>query len=136
MSKSTRHLHILELEGSAAGGYAGQLFVHRGAKVIKLVSSKSPLNREAASQKDTRQRNLQAPGYLDRGKERRTLHEEPHESQKELVECLDWADVLLESSAPEPLTPLSHASDFPNLIRVQISPFGSTGPYADKIWKI
>ncbi len=131
MSKSTRHLHILELEGSAAGGYAGQLFVHRGAKVIKLVSSKSPLNREAASQKDTRQRNLQATGYLDRGKERRTLHEEPHESQKELVECLDWADVLLESSAPEPLTPLSHASDFPNLIRVQISPFGSTGPYAD-----
>ena len=47
-----------------------------------------------------------------------------------LRELLQSADVLIESSAPNPLTPLELGPLPPQLVRVLISPFGLSGPYA------
>ena len=44
--------------------------------------------------------------------------------------ALGRCDVVIESEAPGPLSPISDAIELRALIRVRISPFGSSGPYA------
>lgn len=52
------------------------------------------------------------------------------DERAELERRLGRCDVVIESEAPGPLVPLSDATALPALIRVRISPFGSSGPYA------
>lgn len=96
-------LTVVELGGSVAGAYCGKTFADQGATVL-LVGQSFITSHQAA--------------YLDR-----------HKSSTDLS-AIDWStvDVIIESSAPDPLTPT--AIDAPQAVRVQISPFGNTGPYA------
>jgi len=116
LSEITRDQHVLELVGSAAGRYAGKLFHDSGARVVQLRperSSQSP-----------------ALDYLDAGKQSEDLASEPARKSAQLEKWLSWADVVIESSAPGPLARQVPISGFPRLIRLEISPFGPSGPYA------
>ncbi|MFP6641726.1 MAG: CoA transferase [Myxococcota bacterium] len=128
MPKPIRDLHILEVEGSAAGGYAAKLFADRGAHVMKL-----PMAADRPGQRTTNgttTKNGSISRYLDVGKDIQPTGHTHQDDSGTLREWLAWADVLLESSAPDPLVPLERSSDFPHLVRVRVSPFGSSGPYA------
>ena len=48
-----------------------------------------------------------------------------------LGRLLDRADVVIESSSPDPLAPVTLANNREQLVRLYISPFGLTGPYHD-----
>ena len=127
MPKPIRELHVLEIEGSAAGSYAGKLFADRGAHVVKLVGEASPLNRSRKPDKETPGGSISR--YLDMGKDIQLGGSDVLGDSASVRKQLAWADVLLESSAPDPLLPFEQGSEFSQLVRVQISPFGSSGPY-------
>lgn len=97
-------LTVVELAGSVAGAYCTKMFIDQGATVL-LVGTSSITTHQAA--------------YLHRSKQVRVIEE------------IDWSavDVIVESSAPDPLVPIE--IDAPQAVRVQISPFGSSGPYAE-----
>lgn len=92
-------LVIVELGGSVAGAYCGKLFADAGADVTVIGPDTMGPHQRA---------------YLQRG--------------KRVADTFDFtrADVIIESSAPEPLVPQDF--DAPQAVHVQISPFGCTGP--------
>ncbi|MGF1598560.1 MAG: CoA transferase [Acidimicrobiales bacterium] len=97
-------LEVVEVAGSIAGAYCGKLFADHGATVT-LVGPSALSEAEA--------------GYLHQGKA----------TAPDLDPALlARADVVIESTADRPLEPLTGLSD--TVVRVQVSPFGSTGPYA------
>lgn len=125
MTKPLRDVQVLEIAGSAAGSYAAKLFSQRGAQVIKLLGADKPTPPSANEGIDASSTSL----YLDHGKEIRVAHSPERSDSADLLHWLEWADVVIESSAPDPLQPQKDAENFPQLVRVRISPFGSTGPY-------
>lgn len=99
--KRFEDLVIVEIGGSLAGAYCGKLFADAGATVVVV------------------------------GQDSLTAHERSYlHSAKECSASFDasQADVIIESSAPAPLEPVE--IDAPQAVRVQISPYGSTGPRA------
>ncbi len=99
--KRFSELRVIEIGGSIAGAYCGKLFADRGAQVTVI-------GHDAL---DEYQR-----VYL--------------QSNKANADSFDAtrADVIIESSAGRPLHPA--AFDCPEAIRVQLSHFGTDGPYA------
>lgn len=100
-----RDLIIVELAGSAAGGYCGKLFDDHGAQVTLVGDGDVD----------------QADDVYLHGARRRVERVDP--------DLLARADVIIESSAVEPLLPAPAGDDRP-AVRVRLSPFGTTGPYA------
>ena len=126
--KTFDQLHILEITGSAAGAFAAKLFADYGAQVTKL----EPPEGDPARAKQVAGTGVSPVfAYLNTGKRSRAIDLESEAGRGELDRWLGWADVVIESSAPDPLEPRSGAPDRPELIAVRISPFGSSGPYAD-----
>ncbi|MCP3988705.1 MAG: hypothetical protein GY724_06515, partial [Actinomycetia bacterium] len=105
--KRFHQLVIVEVSGSMAGAYCGKLFADHGADVTLVGPSE-------LGEAET--------GYLHQGKV--TVGSLP-------AGLLASADIVIESSSGGPLEPLAGVGD--SVVRVQISPFGSTGPYAR--WK-
>lgn len=119
MSKPIDRLSVIEVAGSPAGGYAGRLFAGWGAQVIRVVAEDADVVGRAPLDRD--------PGlqlYLDHAKESVVTGPDG------LAELISTADVVIESSAPEPLR--AQTSGRPGLVRVEISPFGSKGPDAHR----
>ncbi|MFP8873358.1 MAG: CoA transferase, partial [Myxococcota bacterium] len=128
MPKPFRDLRVLEIEGSAAGAYAARLFLDRGARVVKLRPDADRSGHAPGEGIGTEVPSISQ--YLDTGKEIQPSGRPDQSDSSQLQEWLAWADVSVESSAPDPLAPLEASSNFPQLIRVRVSPFGSSGPYA------
>lgn len=104
--KPLEGLIVVEVAGSVAGAYCAKLFADGGAHVTVVGDSEL-----SASQR----------GYYDDAKTAGALGDID----------MGAVDVLIESSAPDPLAPL--VVDVPatsQLTRVQISPFGMTGERA------
>jgi benzylsuccinate CoA-transferase BbsE subunit len=104
---------------TALGEYAGRLLADLGADVIRIdeAGSASPERR----------------AFMNAGKQIRAV--KPR--SPELEELLDKAQLLLTSEGPAALRAKDmHPSDVtrrhPLLVHVAISPFGLTGPYADR----
>ncbi len=109
-------LRVVEIAGSVAGGYATKLLADQGAVVTKVVggAEPSPVPSPAMAH------------YLDRAKSIVEVSE-----ARSLASLIEGADIVIQSSAPQPLTPL--ANDLPadeRRVLVSISPFGGTGPTA------
>jgi crotonobetainyl-CoA:carnitine CoA-transferase CaiB-like acyl-CoA transferase len=102
-------LRVVEVAGSVAGAYAGKLFAESGAHVTRL---------EGGGDEQVDALRL----HLDADKEVAPLEPERLEAR------LAAADVVIESSAPDPLRPI--AGEPGQRVLVQISPFGASGPYA------
>lgn len=121
-------LRVLEVAGSIAGAYAAKLFADFGALVVKIEPPGGDPLRQAG------------PAVNGSG----SLFALTNTSKRSLV--LDMAgnpadaarfgalalgaDVVIESSSAEPLSPLSAELDLPRAVRVYLTPFGLDGPYS------
>ena len=98
-------VRVLEVAGSVAGSYAGRLLALLGATVTRAGPPSADPVRSA---------------YLDEGKS--------NVPTDELEDLAARADLVIESSAPDPLT--ARFEPGPAQIAVRLSPFGSGGPYS------
>lgn len=99
-------LTVVEFAGSVAGAYCAKLFADQGARVLVVgAGDLTPHQRRymRAATTTCDEVTIAAAGF-------------------------DGVDVIIESSAPWPLSPRTIAA--PNAVRVQISPFGMAGPRA------
>jgi len=103
---SIADLRVLEVAGSVAGAYAGRLLALVGASVTRLGPPLADPIRSA---------------YLDQGKASAT--------ESDLADLAATADVVIESSAPDPLDPRCQPG--PAQIALRLSPFGPDGPYSE-----
>jgi crotonobetainyl-CoA:carnitine CoA-transferase CaiB-like acyl-CoA transferase len=115
MPTAIDQLRVVEVRGSAAGGYAGRLFAGWGAHVtLAAPDGNSP------ARPDDEALDL----YLDHAK---------HHSEVDRVELdrlVGDADVVIESSSPSPLDPIVPGR--PGLVRIHISSMGRDGPLAER----
>lgn len=112
-------LSVVEVAGSVAGGWTAKLFAGLGARVVKVVpSAGDPLVAVGTPWRS----GSTVTAYLDAGKE--------VVGQGEAAALVATADVVIESSAPEPLRPWRDDGIPTSAVRVLLSPFGLEGPYA------
>ena len=120
-------LEVLETAGSRAGAFAGRLFADYGARVTKLAAAEGrPARAEGAAGTPPRA----DAAHLDGGKRAHPIDLSNPSGREDFEELLGEADVLIESSAPEPLVPLGERFRVSGLVELRISPFPATGPYA------
>jgi len=128
-------LRVLDLSRGLGGAYATKLLVDQGADVLKVEERErpDPLRRETACgvvPPDGEDSALFR--FLNAGKRSMALAD-----ADALWELAGEADVVVESFEPgDPVGPLGDPEDlrrrFPRVSTVAISPWGRTGPYADR----
>ena len=125
--KPFHELKIVEIAGSQAGAFAAKFFADYGARVVKV----EPPGGDPLRANGERWGNLGSEfAYLNTSKRSVALDLEGETGRREMEPLLDVADVVIESSAPDPLEPITAGLGSDQLIRTEISPFGSSGPYA------
>jgi crotonobetainyl-CoA:carnitine CoA-transferase CaiB-like acyl-CoA transferase len=123
-------LRVIELAQGLAGPYCGKLFSDLGADVIKV----EPPEGDRARRLGPFPNDEPHPDkgglflHLNTGKKSVTLDTTVTSGQVVLKKLLERADVLIESDGPA--LALDGLEAFPKLVRVSITPFGCTGPYA------
>ncbi len=125
-AKRFEDLLVIELAGSVAGGYAGKLFAGFGATVLLVEPPGGDPNRsvgEALGDSST------LFAWLHTGKGGVCLDLQTASGRNLLRRLLERADVLIESSSPQPLHPATSDVSHDRLVKLYISPFGLTGPY-------
>ena len=137
-----RECRVLEIGDSPAGAYAGKLFAQLGAEVVKIEAPavEAPRRRErgggveGGAVESGAVESVARAAYLDAGKRSLALDLAAADGRRELGRLAAGADVLIESASPGSLAPMSRSidtsADAPRLVRVWISPFGRSGPYA------
>jgi crotonobetainyl-CoA:carnitine CoA-transferase CaiB-like acyl-CoA transferase len=115
MPKPIDQLVVVEVKGSAAGGYAGRLFAGWGAHVTVATLKGGSPDSPADDALDL---------YLDHAKHHLEV------DRAELNKLIDGADVVIESSSPKPLD--SVVRERLGLVRVEISPMGRNGPLSGR----
>jgi crotonobetainyl-CoA:carnitine CoA-transferase CaiB-like acyl-CoA transferase len=125
--KPFNQLLVVELAGSVAGSHAGKMFADLGARVVKIEPSAGDPRRAEGEPLDGMGTVFAA---LNTGKESVALDVHTATGATSLHQLLARADLVIESSAPEPLHPVTADTNHPHLVRLFISPFGLSGPYA------
>jgi crotonobetainyl-CoA:carnitine CoA-transferase CaiB-like acyl-CoA transferase len=124
-------LRVIELAQGIAGPYCGKLFAELGAEVIKIEPPAGDRSRRLGPfPKD--EPHAEKSGlylHLNTGKKSVTLDASVASGRAILKKLLAKADVLIEDEASRLDDVL--AAELPNVVRVSITPFGSTGPYKD-----
>ncbi len=132
MTKPFADLRVVELAGSHAGAFAAKMFADYGAQVVKIVPpGGDPLLRHGetlASHAFGERLVGSIWAFCNTSKQ---VWEIDQESQA-VRDLIAAADIVIESSAPDPLIPRTSAADSPRLIRVLISPFGLSGPWSER----
>jgi crotonobetainyl-CoA:carnitine CoA-transferase CaiB-like acyl-CoA transferase len=133
-------LRVVELGGDLSGEMAGMQLVNMGAEVIKVEPPGGTLSRHIGPYVDDApdpERSL-SYWYYNSGKRSVLLDVTRTEHRRALERLLDDADVLLSSLHPTELrelnidlTVVSEAR--PSLIVLSVTPFGLTGPWADRL---
>ncbi len=130
MTKSFAELRVVELAGSHAGAFAAKMFADHGARVVKVVPpGGDPLqgHGEALAAHTFGDGEVGSVwAFCNTSK----LVLEGEAEAPAVAELIARADVVIESSAPDPLTPRTAGLDAPRLVRVYISPFGLRGPWS------
>ena len=133
-------LTILDLSSGIAGPYAAQLFAMYGAQVIKV---EPPVSGEAsrswgpfAGGEPGLERSLSFAA-LNAGKLSLTLDYETPEGAAVLRRLAEDADAIIEDHPTRRREGLGLGADeligrIPRLVIVQVSGYGSTGPYSDR----
>jgi crotonobetainyl-CoA:carnitine CoA-transferase CaiB-like acyl-CoA transferase len=131
-------LRVLELAQGIAGPYCGKLFAEVGAEVLKIEPPEGDRSRRLGPfpQDDPHPEKSGLFLHLNTGKKSVTLDVSVTSGQVVLKKLLDKVDVLVESDGPSRmaewgLTYDGLKADFPQLVYVSVTPFGSTGPYKD-----
>lgn len=131
-------LRVVELAQGIAGPYCGKLFADLGADVIKVEPSEGDRARRLGPFPNDEPHPEKAGLFLhlNTGKKSLTLDASVTSGQVVLRKLLERADVLIEGDGPartgeRRLGYDELHRDFPNVVYVSITPFGSTGPYSD-----
>jgi crotonobetainyl-CoA:carnitine CoA-transferase CaiB-like acyl-CoA transferase len=124
-------LQVVDCSSGIAGGYCAKLLSGAGADVIKVESPDGdPLRRW------TNQRYWDGPADGGDGALFQFLHF-GHRSivaneLEEIAELLAGADILITDTKGLATDPVALHERFPQLVVVSITPYGLTGPYADR----
>ncbi len=123
-------LRVVELAGGYSGAFAAKQFADQGARVVRVEPPGGSADRgegERLARHPFGDGQIGASwAYANTAKSIAEL--EPHDP--ELDRLLDHADIVIESSAPSTLRPLTAARPDDRLIKVFISPLGLEGPMA------
>ncbi len=130
MTRRFDQLRVVEIAGSHAGAYAAKMFADNGAEVLKLVPpGGDPLLHDGEI--------LPAHALGEVGSvwafcntSKRMLELEPESERAQTL--IAAADVVIESSAPDPLVPVTAEHDNDRLVRLYLSPFGLKGPWSSR----
>lgn len=130
MTQAFESLRVVELAGSHAGAFAAKMFADHGARVVKVEPpGGDPLRRSGAL---LPQHGLgdgvigSIWAYCNTSKQLIEL-----EGGGRLERLLDAADVIIESSAPDPLAPTTLGRSDERAIKLYLSPLGLSGPLAN-----
>jgi crotonobetainyl-CoA:carnitine CoA-transferase CaiB-like acyl-CoA transferase len=122
----------VELAGSHAGAFAGKMFADYGAQVVKVIEPSGDSLIHHGEMLDAHRLGDGEVGsiwaFCNTSKQ---IVEMDHRSD-EITQLIKMADVVIESSAPNPLTPVTAELDANRLVKVYISPFGLSGPWSDR----
>ena len=132
MTKPFAELRVVELAGSHAGAFAGKIFADYGAQVVKVVPPDGdPLIHHGELLGSHSLGDAEVGSIWAFCNSSKQVLEGDHRSP-EIAELVSTADVVIESSAPDPLTPVTSNLDAPTTVKVYISPFGLSGPWSDR----
>ena len=128
MADALAGLRVLELRQGIAAAYCGMLLSDLGADVVIAI------DRVMAEDPDPP---LAAQLYLDRNKRSVLLDPAAENGQQLLLALAGWADVAVEELLPDTRARWHVDPDLwrrarPDLIYASITPFGRTGPDADR----
>jgi crotonobetainyl-CoA:carnitine CoA-transferase CaiB-like acyl-CoA transferase len=120
-------LRLVDLASGIASSYLAKLFADAGADVVKVEpSAGDPLRRRVLAPGDRSDADSPLFKFLHAGQ--RSVVGDP--SGAEVTELLTCADIVVESG------PMGVAEEiferFPNLVVVSISPYGRSGPWANR----
>ena len=131
-------IRVVEVGEGKALAYAGKLFHGLGAEVIKIEPPGGDAMRAygpfPSEEPDPVHSGMFI--FLNGGKRGSRLDVETANGREELVSLLDGADVLLHSFQPAAakrlgLEPEGLLERYPRLVVSAVTPYGSTGPYAE-----
>ena len=132
MTKPFAELRVVELAGSHAGAFAGKMFADYGAQVVKVVPPDGdPLihHGEALESHVLGEAEVGTIwAYCNTSKQIVTAEH----TSLEVRDLVASADVVIESSAPDPLVPTTAELEAQRLVRVYLSPFGLSGPWSER----
>lgn len=121
-------LEVVEVAGSVAGAWAAKLFADHGAHVVKVEPPGGDPLRRCGEPWRNGAGTLSA--HLDTSKSSVVVDLDTAGGRASLATVLGDADVVIESSAPDPLQPVSPGLGHDGLVTVLLSPFGLSGPHA------
>jgi crotonobetainyl-CoA:carnitine CoA-transferase CaiB-like acyl-CoA transferase len=131
-------LRVLELAQGIAGPYCGKLFAELGADVLKIEPPEGDRSRRLGPFPEDSPHPEKSGLFLhlNTGKRSVTLDISVTSGRVVLKKLLDKVDVLIESdgtsrTADWGLSYEDLSEEFPGLVYVSVTPFGTTGPYED-----
>ena len=132
MTKSFEQLRVVELAGSHAGAFAAKMFADNSARVVKIVP---PGGDPLLHHGEILPSHVLGDGevgsiwaYCNTSKQ--IVEADP--KLAEVTALISAADVVIESSAPDPLVPRTLEVDAERLVKVYLSPFGLSGPWSER----
>jgi crotonobetainyl-CoA:carnitine CoA-transferase CaiB-like acyl-CoA transferase len=126
VTRGPKSLRVVEIVGSRAGSVAARLLDELGASVTRIL----PRAAFVADAAGTDPANAAHEAWLCTGRVTERLDLDTREGVRALREHLAGADVSIESAAPGPLRPRPEPAEQPGLVRVLVSPLGTSGPLA------
>ncbi|HEX7094323.1 MAG TPA: CoA transferase, partial [Acidimicrobiales bacterium] len=129
MIEGLRHLRVVDFSREIAGPYCTKLLADAGADVIKIEPPEGdPARRMTATGVDLRGEDSALFRYLNTSK--RSVVGRPGDPHVD--ELVAGADIVVEDFGPKHFDVAALRSRHPHLVVVTITPYGSTGPYADR----
>ena len=132
MTRPFEQLRILEIAGSHAGAYAAKMFADNGADVVKIVPPDGDPrlhDGEILADHPLGEAQVGSIWAFCNTSKRIVAADLEDEAARQLLVA---ADVVIESSAPDPLLPRTgHLAD-EHIVRLYLSPFGLSGPWAER----
>ena len=124
-----RGVRVIDLSDRIAGAYTTKLLADAHADVIKVEPpSGDPLRRWSASHQSLEGRDGALFQFLACSK--RSVVGSPDDA--EIRALVAGADLVVETLAPGAIDGRALAEEIPGLVVLSISPYGRTGPYADR----
>ncbi|HIF97262.1 MAG TPA: CoA transferase [Myxococcales bacterium] len=133
-----REIRVLELGESVSSAFAARQLADHGANVVKVETSEEGWMRQRgpfpAGSSDPERSGLFLA--LNTSKRSVRLDLSSDAGRADLLSLIDWADILIHDSRPNEAEALGIDAPTledrrPDLVTLAISPFGSTGPYAN-----
>ena len=130
-----RQPRVLEIGGGQASAYAAKLLGDHGADVVKVEPPTGDPVRQLGPFRDRPDPNV-AGLFLALNQNKRAITLDFESAPESLAVWLQWADIVVHGYGPAHSQRLSLDSasmrrDHPGAVVLAISPFGSTGAYAD-----